>query len=212
MSINMTKVCSKCKQTKSTTEFHKQAKGKNGLSARCKQCVSEYHLFNKDKINKYHKNHYQNNTDAHKQRGARWKKEKNEYWKTYMKQYHIKNKSENPHIYKWRDLLWDSVKRLGKSKESSTHNLLKYSALELKEHLDKQNMNWEIDHIDHKVPITWFKNETPPHIVNDLRNLQPLNGSENKSKKNHYSSKIDKEYYQIIIDYIKKEYKNNLDF
>jgi len=206
----MTKVCGKCKQTKPTTEFSKCKANSDGLQTKCKQCVNEYHLLFKDKINKYHQNHYQNNTDIHKQRGYKWKEKNSEYFKTYMKLYHIKNKKQNPHLYKWRDLLWDSVKRLGKAKEASTHDLLKYSALELKEHLDKQNMNWETDHIDHKIPITWFNNETPPHIVNDLRNLHPLNEIENKSKKNFYSNKIDKEYYQIVIDYIKEEFKDKV--
>jgi hypothetical protein len=199
-----------CKQTKSTTEFSKQVTGKNGLSSRCKQCANDYHLLNKDKINKYHQNHYKDNTDAHKQRAAKWKKENSEYWKAHMKQYHIKNKKENPHVYKWRDLLWDSVKRLGKSKEASTHSLLKYSALELKEHLDKQNMNWKTDHIDHKIPISWFKNETPAYIANDLRNLQPLNATDNIQKGNFHSHNINIEYYQIVIDYIKEEFKNKI--
>jgi hypothetical protein len=207
MSINMTKVCSKCKQTKLTTEF---SKCKDSLQSKCKQCTNEYHLLNKDKINKYHQNHYQNNTDTHKQRAAKWKKEKSEYWKTYMKQYHVINKKENPHIYKWRDLLWDSIKRLGGNKESTTHELLKYSAFELKEHLEKQNINWKTDHIDHKIPITWFIGTTPAHIANDLRNLQPLNNTENKSKRNNYSHPIDKEYYDLVVEYIKEEFKNKL--
>lgn len=206
----MSKVCTECKQTKSTTEFNKCKTNKDGLQYNCKQCVSNYHLSNKLRINQYHKKHYIDNVDDHKQRMMQWKEKNNKYWKDYLKKYHLNNKISNPHLYKWRDLLWDSVKRLGKSKESSTHNLLKYSALDLKEHLDKQNMNWETDHIDHKIPITWFESTTPVDIVNDLRNLQPLNELENKSKKNFYSDKVDNDYYDIAIKYIKEEFKNKV--
>ena len=197
MCINMSKVCSKCKQTKSITEYGKDKTKNDGLNTWCKVCVCNY---------------YQNNKSQHLDRSKRWKNENSDKWKSYMKQYHIENKIQNPHIYKWRDLLWGSIKRLGGNKESSTHNLLKYSPQELKEHLDKHGMNWETDHIDHKIPITWFIETTPPYIANDLRNLQPLNDIENKSKRNNYSHPIDKEYYNLVIKYIKEKYKNNLEF
>ena len=73
-------------------------------------------------------------------------------------------------------------------------------------------MNWNIDQVDHKVPISWFIETTPPHIVNDLRNLQPLNEGKNKSKRNFYSHKIDKDYYDLILEYIKEKYKNQISF
>ena len=89
---------------------------------------------------------------------------------------------------------------------SSTEVLLGYSAEQLKEHLNKQGMNWGEHHIDHKIPVTWFKPETPPHIVNDLRNLQPLSPEENRSKLNRFGSPIDSSYIHVIKNWIKKEY------
>ena len=38
----LTKQCSKCKQTKETSCFHKDSRAKDGLDTRCKPCKSEY--------------------------------------------------------------------------------------------------------------------------------------------------------------------------
>jgi hypothetical protein len=102
--------------------------------------------------------------------------------------------------------------RLNQSKESSTNNLLKYSAIDLKEHLDKQGMDWDNHEIDHKIPVTWFIKTTPPNIVNDLRNLQPLSKEENTTKGNKYSHQVNKEYYNLVLKYIKEDFKESLAF
>ena len=39
----LTKQCSKCKQTKETSCFHKDSSKKDGLKSQCKECKSEYH-------------------------------------------------------------------------------------------------------------------------------------------------------------------------
>jgi hypothetical protein len=36
------KICSKCNESKSLDEFHKDARLKSGVSARCKECIFEY--------------------------------------------------------------------------------------------------------------------------------------------------------------------------
>ena len=64
-------------------------------------------------------------------------------------------------------------------------------------------MDWGVDSLDHKVPLSWFKCSTPPYIVNDLRNLQPLKKSLNSSKKNYFMHPVDVEYYLIIKKWIK---------
>lgn len=38
-----TKICSKCKEEKSITEFHKNKNHKDGLAHWCKECCKEYH-------------------------------------------------------------------------------------------------------------------------------------------------------------------------
>ena len=141
--------------------------------------------------------------------------------KEKRKQYSIDNKKklnitkkkwrdENPHFQSWRNLIVITLNKLGKSKESSTQELLKYSALELKEHLDNLGMKWHEHNIDHKIPITWFKPETPPHIVNDLRNLHPLDFDLNISKGNLYMHPVTSDYLDIVKEWILEKYKVKL--
>lgn len=60
----------------------------------------------------------------------------------YNKEYH----KLNPHIRAWRSTLKESLKRLGNKKEGYTIDLLGYSALELKEHIESiftNGMSWD---------------------------------------------------------------------
>ncbi len=54
MLMTDTKVCSKCGEEKSVTEFYRQRGGKNGLRAACKRCFikanTEYRARNSDKL------------------------------------------------------------------------------------------------------------------------------------------------------------------
>jgi hypothetical protein len=122
------------------------------------------------------------------------------------RQYHLNDKAKRHHVHKWRDLLSNTLQQLKSSKSNTTQQLLGYSAIQLKEHLGKQNINWETDHIDHKIPVSWFKSNTPPHIVNDLRNLQPISAEENRSKLNRFGSPTDISYIHEIEKYIKEKY------
>jgi len=86
----------------------------------------------------------------------------------------------NPHMIAWRSILYSTLKRLGNIKSSCTIQLLGYSADDLKKHLTSKfttGMNWENYgewHIDHIIPVSTFKKDTPINIICDLNNLQPL--------------------------------------
>jgi hypothetical protein len=70
--------------------------------------------------------------------------------------------------------------RLNKLKEGHTIDLLGYSALELKNHLESlftEDMSWDNYgewHVDHIVGVINFDNSTPVNIVNALTNLRPM--------------------------------------
>ena len=177
-----------------------------------------YNLENKDKIKEYEKLYYEANKDTALGRGKQFRENNPTYGKEWFQNnkervsiLSQKYKEQYPHRYRWRQLLSDTIQRLNQIKKDSTHKLLKYSALELKEHLDKQGMDWSFHQIDHKIPLSWFEDHTPPHIVNDLRNLQPLAPNINQAKLNKYMDKVDKEYLVEVLDYIKKDYKNSLE-
>ena len=224
------KKCSKCKEIKSLNEFYKDKHKVDGVTSNCKVCVKQgsslYYSQNKETVikrtSKYGKEYmkvYKVQNKEYLQNYLRQYRETNsDYYKKYNQQYYVDNKEYfnkyqkewqkiNIHSTKWKSLLSETVKRLGQRKESSTSNLLKYSALELKQHLDFLGMIWDYHQIDHKVPVTWFKEDTPPHIVNDLRNLQPLSPEENQTKGNRFSSNISEDYLELIRPFL----KNNLE-
>jgi len=103
--------------------------------------------------------------------------------------YH-KNKEKNNHIIAWRGVLINTIKRLNTSKENKTNELLGYSALQLKEHIEKQFTdgmswdNWGKWHIDHIKPVSSFDKSEKMSIINSLDNLQPLWAQDNLKKSN----------------------------
>lgn len=224
------KKCSNCHQEKPNTEFYKPKHGQ------CKECiklknkkrnkkryqedinyretlVSSSKQWKKDNPKKWKE--YKEKTKEYRYFQAKIYREDNkEYLKEYQKDYYKQNKEilfqkikeyekQNPHIRRWRNLLSNTINF---NKTDSTKELLGYTYNELKEHLDNQGMDWNYHHIDHKIPYSWFKENTPPHIVNDLRNLHPLDPKVNQSKSNTYHHQIPNEYLQIILEYLKEDY------
>jgi hypothetical protein len=86
--------------------------------------------------------------------------------------------------------MYSTLKRLGTKKECHSIEMLGYSAIELKEHIEKQfkdGMTWENHgewHIDHIRPVSSFGKESSMCEVCSLNNLQPLWAVENLSKGN----------------------------
>lgn len=99
-----------------------------------------------------------------------------------------KYRERHPHIIAWRSLLYSTLKRLDTPKQGHTIDMLGYSALDLKIHIEKQflpGMTWENHgdwHIDHKKPVTAFTTDEDVSIVCALENLQPLWEFDNLSK------------------------------
>jgi hypothetical protein len=230
MMINISKKCSKCGDNKEITEFSKDKSRKDGYANYCKLCKGSldkkiYDGIDKQVIKSKNKNLYIKNKDIKKKQNIIYYHNNKEKYliklREYNKIYSLNNK-EKRNIYqrvrrtkikyqtRWRNLLLDTLKRLGKTKESSTQELLNYSALDLKNHLDNLGMDWNNDHIDHKIPVTWFKPETPPYIVNDLRNLQPLNENDNKSKGNLYMHPVSIDFLELVKPHILEKYQNSL--
>jgi hypothetical protein len=81
--------------------------------------------------------------------------------------------------------------------------LKRWVVLPLKEKQFIEDMTWDSIEIDHKIPITWFKSNTPLILINDLRNLQPLFIKDNRDKAASYCYPIDKDYdMQSFSDFV----------
>jgi len=205
------KRCYKCKTEKPLNGFCKNKKNKDGLNEICKDCKKEYNLKNSEKNKEYYKLNY--NPEKYKKYNTKFRTNNPEYQKEWYlsnkekhKEYSINYKIKYPHITRWRQILNDTLIALNQIKISNTRTLLKYSAQDLKEHLDKQGMIWGKHEIDHKIPVSWFKPDTPPHIVNDLRNLHPLSPEDNIKKLNRFSSPVEDSYKIIVKNWIKEKY------
>ena len=118
----------------------------------------------------------------------------------------------NIHLHAWRSVLRGYLKRKSINKNGSTLDLLGYSSNDLRNHIQclfSDNMSWdnygELWHIDHIIPVSLFRDDTPFNIVNSLENLRPLNKTINMSRNNNIDNDCCKlsERYKT---YIKEEY------
>ena len=137
-------------------------------------------------------------------RSCRCKQVSNSRKNRDMTDYNRENYIKNKHIYAWRNILKNYLNRKSLPKIDSTHNMLGYSQSELKTHLESlfiDDMNWSNYgnkwQIDHIIPVSLFKKDTPSYIVNSLENLRPLCREYNNIK----SNKIDEASILILDKY-----------
>lgn len=171
-----------------------------------KEYFQKYRDENRDKINENFIQYYQNNRDIVQEKNKNWREKNIDKHREYNRVSAKKDRENNPHKYRWRYLLKNTLKKLGKKKEDKTIDLLGYSPIELKKFLETINENWFEFEIDHKIPITWFVSDTPPSVVNNFKNLQLLEKSPNSSKRNFYMDEVSEEFWEEIKIYIKEEF------
>lgn len=98
----------------------------------------------------------------------------------------------------------DCLKRLNQSKVSDVYVTLGYSKEEFKNKFPIIPTGYDIDHC---IPLSWFKEDTPISISCSLHNLQLLEHSLNIKKNNlYYDKPSDNEYVINSMKYIKKKY------
>ena len=163
----------------------------------------EWYQANKQKVQEYHKKYYRENREAKKEYYSDWRSENREHVNAYAKE----RRSKLPHEHRYRNL----IKRVLEQKDTVEYLELGYNSVELLSHLEVFTLDWRKNHIDHKVPVSWFKQTTPISIVNSLENLQVLSASENIAKSNKFAHPISENYYNIILKYIKKNYISRLE-
>jgi hypothetical protein len=214
------KKCRVCENIKELDEFHKKKGSPDGHRNECKECVKDIQKKYKEapgfkeKQKEYDKNRYSEIRDDILENKKTYYKNNKKAILSYKKNYRVENKEqikewrENnkdknsdgqaryrdryPHVVAWRSVLHSTLKRLNTPKQGHTIDMLGYSALELKEHIEKQflpGMTWENHgewHIDHKKPVTLFESTEDIKVVCALDNLQPLWEFDNLSKSNKY--------------------------
>lgn len=183
-------------------------------SIKVKESLKKYRIENLDKVRELKqkwsksengknskKQYYSKNSEKVKKKVIEYNKKNPEVrvkhinsdkHKNYMRLYRKKHYEQNPHVYILRSILRNTLKRIGMKKQGKTVELLGYSALELKEHIEKlfiEGMSWENHgewHIDHKKPVSSFDKSEKISIINSLDNLQPLWAKDNLKKSNKF--------------------------
>lgn len=108
---------------------------------------------------------------------------------------------------KFRTFISGCLKRL-KSGNKDASKLLGFT----KEAFESKFPNISIGYsIDHCIPLSWFKKETPISISCSLHNLQLLPSLENSKKKNYfYHQPSDLEYFKNCLNYIDNKYLDSI--
>lgn len=145
--------------------------------------------------------YYDANIDEVRLKLAKYRKSIREWQRQYNLEYRKANKEKiaechrdwrerNPHQVAIRRLLYRVIQATGGDKKATTVEVLGYSPMELKRHLERQfakGMSWANYgdwHIDHIVSIADMlkSGESRPEVINCLTNLQPRWALENLAK------------------------------
>lgn len=192
------KKCSRCKLEKEEFEFSILKSKKDGLDCYCKFCRKEYY-----KSKNYNRQDYNKN---YKRKDCNERKE-------YLKNYHKKHKYPKSFRDKEMDRIRKMVKRaLVYTKEEKIKSSKELLGWTKHEFLLKLGSIPENVHIDHRIPISWFKKTTPISIINHLDNLQYLKIDCNLKKSNQYNDKVSKEYMNLCKEYIEDKYLPQLQY
>lgn len=160
----------------------------------------EYDKKNREAVNKkareryhnnieYSKEYYINNKEIILERNKKWIENNKEYFKILNCENSKRWSKNNPHVVVWRQILYRTIKKFKKKKELTTNEMLGYSAMELKIHIESLfeiGMSWENWgewHIDHIIPLCTFNKESPISEINSLTNLRPLWATDNLKRK-----------------------------
>ena len=208
--MNGEKKCRMCGELKNINDFHLKRGTPDGHRNECKECVKDiqkkykeepgfkekqteydkkrYKELQEETIERTRKRYKNNRIDILEKKKIYREKDENKirqkkWWDNHKDMYMVYQtvyKTKYPHVIAWRSILYSTLKRMGTMKEGHTIDLLGYSALDLKEHIERQftnGMSWENYgdwNIDHHFPVTSFSPNTPVDRVCALSNLKPM--------------------------------------
>ena len=152
---------------------------------------------NEEYLKNKHKTWSEKNKEHLREYHKKWREENLDKWRETKRNYEKTRKSNDP-IYKlignFRTAIYTVLKENNVTKYGHYFEILGYQPEQLINHLESQfndGMTWDNYgewHVDHKLPITYFKfNEVTDNEFKkcwSLENLQPMWGNENISKSN----------------------------
>lgn len=196
--------CKAC-QKKYLSEYYSDNKddinAKNGeWKKNNKEYLSEksknYYQENKESILIKRKEYIKNNKDINRERKRKYYKNNSKSILDKKKKYISKRKKQDKLFHltlSIRSLIKNSFRKRNFSK-SKTSEILGCSYEEFKSYIESKfidGMSWDNYgdwHLDHKIPISWAKNECDVYTLNHHTNFQPMWAFDNMSKSNRFSS------------------------
>jgi len=210
------KKCNKCLDIKELDSFNIDKSKKDGYMNICKKCRSDKHTENKDLNNQKSKEYYLNNKEKISKRSKKYNDNNKEklaiIWKKYrttnktrynkQKLEYESNRRKSDPLYKLkgniRTLITKTIKDFGYVKKSKSYDILGCTFEEFKIHIENQfteGMNWDNHgsgqdkwNFDHKIPVSWAKDEDELLRLNHYTNYQPMWSCENILKSNKWST------------------------
>lgn len=186
------KTCKTCKIEKPLESFSKHRGSCN--KCRSKQNAEYYKTLSTDEL------------DRRKQQGKDWRDNNTDKVKMYQKKKYdaMRNNPETYNKHKLRTQVAHFFN--AKSKTAKTEELLGYALDVFYDYFAKDIERFqeagEQYHIDHKIPLSWFKEDAPVSMIWDLRNLQIVPATYNTSKRNFYMDDVPRDYLQEAVKYI----------
>lgn len=171
------KKCNTCKQFKTIDSFSSNKSRKDGLSCRCKVCVNQHYLKNKEKIAEYKKQYRKDNAEFLKESKSKyyyenkekinaknkinWHTNKDKYLEQHREYYKLNKESIQSKNKEYRKTeIGKKVFKQARIKRKALIRKAKIGNINIDKLLENKNCYWcgvdTIDnyHIDHYVPIS----------------------------------------------------------
>ena len=200
-----TKQCKTCKQEKLLEDYYNSKGNKGGKVPNCKSCMRVG--VNPENVKAASKRYRDRHPEKRLERDRRYRKENPEKIKEARRAYQNEKYKSDPIYRTQRKLRSQLIEYLRHNKNELTAKLLKYTTEDFLSYHGEGN---EDDHIDHKIPSSWFRDDAEVSLVWHLDNLQWLPAIENQSKSNRYMTPVSESYLRKALPFIKEEYISNI--
>ena len=196
----MMRVCKTCKQEKPLEDYYSGKGYRGGKNPNCKMCLKAE--VGKEVQNAASKRYRDRYPEKRLERDRRYRAENSEKVKAARNEY-LNQRYECDPIYRLHTILRQQIVDYIKyTKNERTAELLGYTAEDFIARYGEGNVT---DHLDHKIPKSWFKDDAPISVVWHIDNLHWLAAHDNSSKNNRYMHPVNEEYLSIALPYIKDE-------
>ena len=195
------KQCKMCGELKPIDQYSNSKRNAGGKRPNCKSCTKT--MVNKDAAKAASKRYRDRYPEKRLEQNRRYRAENPDRMRKINTDYSNMRYRTDP-IYRLQTIFRQQIVDYIKYKKSErTAQLLGYTAEDFINRCGEGSVD---QHIDHKIPKSWFINETPISVVWHLDNLQWLEGRENDSKGNRYMTPVSEEYLQLALPFIKEEF------